>query len=379
MKHFLQALILLTTTLEMSTTTAAAQQTGNNTKEQQTAYRIVNRQAGGGFVIMADDETESDIIGYSDEGNIDPGNLPPAMKDWLENYRKQGDSSKLRAARRAADIAPLLTTRWSQRWPYNRMAPEYAEGSNCAAGCLAVAMAQIMKYWATDAWCYNIPAYRTETLGIEVEALPARRFNYSIMRDSYGMFDWDESAQEVAALMRYCGQAAEMDYDVYSGATTSGKYLANYFGFKNSYTDKYHAEHMSGWEDLLYSELKAGRPMLYSGKKINGSGHVFVVDGYQDGYFHINWGWDEGNGNGYYKITLANPDDPDSAALWEGYRWMQMAVIGLEPVSTTAIQMPDLPHTPSERGTLFDLQGRRISKPQAKGLYISNGKKVVYH
>jgi hypothetical protein len=236
-------------------------------------------------------------------------------------------------------------------------------------------MAQVLKYWASQTPTKEIPGYTTEELGLQLDALPATTFNYAIMRDEYDMLEWDEGAQEVARLMRYCGQAAQMDYDVYSGAETSGDYLHRYFGFKPSFTDKYYVEHMSGWEDLIYDELAAGRPVIYSGKKMTGflkfSGHVYVVDGYDgDGLFHINWGWN-GNDDGFFVLTSAN--DYDIAML-------QMAVIGLEPEGNAtsiealpaAARLQDVTSQP-----LFDLQGRRImNHRQKKGLRIVDGRLV---
>ena len=342
------------------------------------AYYVFNYQSGKGFVIVAGDDCVDAVLGFSDEENFDPQNVPPALADWLScceqhvMMARQGHAVAKRAPRRSAEIVPMVTARWGQRNPFNRMCPEYDSGANSAAGCLAIAMAQLLHYWRPSAPTQSVPAYTTEELGLQVEALPATTFNYDIMADEYDYGDWDEGAQEAARLVRYCGQAAEMDYDVFSGAVTSGEYLARYFGFRPDYTDKYHAEHLSGWEDLLYEELEAGRPMLYSGKKLNGSGHVFVVDGYRDGYFHINWGW-YGSSNGYFDITLANSDDPDSAYLWEGYRWVQMAVIGLQPETSTSVEGL---HATSPSAIIYDLSGRHVSNP-THGLYIVNGRKVV--
>ena len=345
---------------------------------EQPAYFVYNAlPTGTGFAIVAPEDEGDGILGYSDMGSFDPDDVPPGMADWLECWEGQLAASRAtgtaapqhRASRRAAAIAPLLSTKWGQRSPYNNMAPEYAPGSHCAAGCLAVAMAQVLKYWASPATTTEIPAYKTEELGLQLEALPPRSFDYSIMRDEYGMFDKDAGAQEVAALMRYCGQAAEMDYDINSGANTSGEYLSRFFGFDSGYTDKDYLTHMSGWDDLIYDELAAGRPVMYSGKKMSGflkfSGHVFVVDGYDgDGLFHFNWGWN-GNDDGYFKLTSA-----------DGYNLLQMAVIGLQPAAASSVTAPPASlQRPSPY--VFDLNGRRILEPASRGVHILNGKKVL--
>ena len=43
-------------------------------------------------------------------------------------------------------------------------------------------------------------------------------------------------------------------------------------------------------------DLDAGRPVF-----LGGHNHVFVCDGYKDGFFHFNFGWD-GNCNGWYRL-----------------------------------------------------------------------------
>ncbi len=358
---------------------------------------INNVPVGTGYRI----EVDGHVVAFSDEGwlgervgcdsvvtngtvVVTADALPPVMQEWLGQMTYEakmlceGRAQAHRTPRRAEYIAPMVTTRWGQRLPFNLMAPEYDEGAHCATGCVATAMAQILKYWSAPIETAEVPGYTTETLGLQLEALPPTMFDYDMMHDDYeDIFDHSESAYAVAKLMRYCGQAAEMDYDINSGAYTIGRYLAQYFGFSSDYEDKDHITHLIDWDELIYDELAAGRPVLYSGKKLTGSGHVFVVDGYQDGYFHINWGWN-GNSNGFFKLTLANPDDPDSAYLWEGYRWAQRAVIGLQPgPNATGVTEKREEQLGMRNEVWHDLQGRRVKQPSAPGMYIRNGRIVV--
>ena len=61
--------------------------------------------------------------------------------------------------------------------------------------------------------------------------------------------------------------------------------------------------------NTIYSELSAGRPILYTGVDPGAGGHAFVFDGIDaDGKIHVNWGWD-GTGNGFYDIADLNPTD----------------------------------------------------------------------
>ena len=53
----------------------------------------------------------------------------------------------------------------------------------------------------------------------------------------------------------------------------------------------------NNWDNILYEELSSNRPIIYTG-----GNHAWVIDGYQDGAFHMNWGWD-GDMDGYYKVS----------------------------------------------------------------------------
>ena len=88
------------------------------------------------------------------------------------------------------------------------------------------------------------------------------------------------------------------NYDTYEngGSSASGEYigktLVNYFGYDKSVRNEFREYYKDeAWENLVYDELAAGRPVLYSGKVENGGGHQFICDGYEDGLFLINWGW----------------------------------------------------------------------------------------
>ena len=90
---------------------------------------------------------------------------------------------------------------------------------------------------------------------------------------------------------------------------------------------------IDGWEDLIYSELANGRPVVYGGRRDAG-GHAFVCDGYDgNGLFHINWGWC-GYGDAYFSLSVLNPyDTPGTGAGSSGIGFSinQDAFIGVQP------------------------------------------------
>ena len=305
-------------------------------------YYVFN--AGGpsdGYVIVAGDDQAPPVLGYSDNGYFDDNDLPPAMQEMLNGYAAQiaaiqeGTMAATLSQRRA--ISPLVKAQWSQREPYSILLPK-VNGTRVVAGCVAIAMAQVMHYWQYPASISGpIPPYVTKSNGINMPELPATSFDWSLMQNTYLTNDTLSTRSRAAAkLVLYCAQALQMDF----GTGSSGAYtpditylLSEYFGYhsgihtlsRSSYTTQ-------DWEDAIYAELAENRPVILSGRKSTG-GHAYVCDGY-DGYgmFHINWGWN-GQSNGYFLLNVLNPDlqGTGSATGAEGYILSQLAVVGIKP------------------------------------------------
>ena len=308
----------------------------NATRED---FYVFNAENKGGFVIISGDDRTPEILGYADSGNLDMDNLPLNLKGWLDEYSKQikaledvGDTGS-NALSRAPSIAqktpiePLITTKWGQGSPYNHQCPEI-DGKHCVTGCVATAMAQVMYYhkWPQEA-CAALPQYTTATRQIEMPALPSTTFKWNAMRDRYWEGELGESADAVAELMRYCGQAVEMNYDIdQSSAFEMPRHLIQYFGYsKNAKYVTMSQYTESQWEDILYKELSEGRPMLYGGCNLL-TAHEFICDGYDgDGYYHFNWGWD-GDANGFFLLSVMFNE-----AIGGGIVYGQTAIIGLQP------------------------------------------------
>ncbi len=301
-------------------------------------FYVFNAENNGGFVIISGDDRTEEILGYADSGSLDMDNLPSNLKGWLEGYSKQIDVirqenySGQTTARRApstprAAIEPLIITKWGQDGPYNLMCPEI-DGKHCVTGCVATAMAQVMYYhkWPQNA-CAAIPAYTAGTRQIQMAALPPTTFKWDKMRDRYWEGETGESADAVAELMRYCGQAVTMDYNI--DESSSGVVLStliNYFGYSKNVKRIYMSQHtLSQWEDILYKELSEGRPVLYEGASVSNA-HEFICDGYDgNGYYHFNWGWN-GMADGFFLPSILY-----RFQLYGGYVARQAAIIGLEP------------------------------------------------
>ena len=313
------------------------------------AFYVFNtQQADRGFVIVAADDRVPAILGYSDRGSFDADDLPEALQEWLDGYTLQiqaisdGGAAETRDVSREA-IEPMLPVRWGQGMPYNVLLPHISGSSNAHAyvGCVAVAMAQVMAYWQYPTRpTKTIPSYTSnsgKTYAVTMPSLSPIDFDWENMQDTYYTTDSTSiECQAVSNLMLYSTTAMKSNF----GLTSTGSYTRNipatlisYFGYKNSahyiYRETFSTQ---AWEDTIYAELAAGRPVAYGGNK-QSAGHAFVCDGYDgEGRFHINWGW-AGKSNGYFLLNLLNPsaEGIGSAAGAYGYVKGQGVGIGLMP------------------------------------------------
>ena len=294
-------------------------------------YYVFNTVGNNGFVIIASDDRMPEVLGYSERGSIDPKTAPCNVKWLLAYYDKVAanimeSGAKAKVGRRSLkpDIRPLITTTWGQGAPYNDLCPEL-NGARCLTGCVATAMAQVINYnrWPVGE-TKGVSAYTTISSQIWMEELGQTQF------------DWDNMTNEdVARLMRYCGQSVQMDYGTNeSGAMPDNEAsaLVKVFGYSQT---AHYTEHNfysdEDWEDLLYNELAEQRPIVYNGWG-TGGGHTFVIHGYRDGRFYINWGWN-GNEDGYFKLTGLNTGIGD-------FNDTQSATIGIQPPAGNDINRP---------------------------------------
>lgn len=301
---------------------------------------VFNSESANAFIIIsANDMTES-VLGYSTESCITSGSIPPQMSYWLNEINRQvkavangwGCASKTRGEDHEA-IAPMITSRWDQSAPYNL---RVATSSNqYVTGCVATAMAQIMYY---HKWPEEVTE-RIPSPGAALIDLEPTTFNWSQMRDNYSSNDTDDGAQEVAKLMAYCGYAAKMDYDMGSSGAQeddAAEGMRRYMGYDKTTEVVYRASYTSDqWDEIIYQELAAKRPVLYCGFSAGG-GHAFVCDGYDgNGYYHINWGWG-GHSDAYFLLSILNPDDQGIGGTpgSDGYSVWQSAIIGIQKAET---------------------------------------------
>ena len=136
--------------------------------QEEYLYYVFNVGESNGFVIVAGDDASLPILGYSTTGHYDSKNLPINLLKWMDGYKEQLQyikENKLQAPEtvkaewqnfgvsksksfRIAAVSPLIQTAWGQNPNYNIFCPiDGTTGQRSVTGCVATAMAQIMKYW----------------------------------------------------------------------------------------------------------------------------------------------------------------------------------------------------------------------------------------
>ena len=203
----------------------------------------------------------------------------------------------------------------------------YNTESRCVTGCVATAMAQLMYYWKWPKTCPALDSYEID--GHTIKSLPATSFKWEQMKDIYNGDETGDDAVAVAELMRYCAQAVKTSYSLWSSsANLNTSIMISTFQYSSDMKEMSRNGYTSTqWESVMYEELIAKRPILYSGYQPKGAGHQFIIDGYDGaGLFHINWGW-----GGYPDTYFALSVTEGSEAPVMEYQVLQTALIGVEP------------------------------------------------
>lgn len=299
------------------------------------AYYVFNNDAGG-FVIIAGDDAVTPVLGYTSTGSFDAENLPDGLKDLLKSYERQiaalGDNYVAnQTATRAGFTGEnlLKTAEWNQMAPFNKYTP-----NNYVTGCVATAGAIVMKHHGYPAKGTGSHSYtwngKTLTANFEHD------YDWASMPAKYDGTN-DADFDGVARLMADLGVAVEMNYakdgsGAYIGDMISA--LQTYFGYsKLTHLESIDDMEAEAWNAKLRGEIDANRPILYSASDASAGGHSFIIDGYKNESFSVNWGWG-GYCNGFYQIGALNPESAGKPT-GDKYNLGQTAVIGLQPSDGT--------------------------------------------
>ena len=315
------------------------------------AFYICKPIGRKGFVIVSGDERMPKILGYSDTNDFDTENTPPNVKYWMSGYvdaymalgKKTANTDLLESSNnmKPEGVEPLLgDIQWGQGEPYNNQCPEYQK-KLCVTGCVATAMAQVMKYYSYPKKAKGLKNYVTSSHSIHVvKDMSDIEFQWDLMLPKYDDNYSVENAEAIATLMYCCGVSVEMDYspdgsgayqtDLLSGYIQNFSYDADAAVLYRNYCSN------SDWHHLLINELNERRPVNYGGSNRPDGGHSFVLDGYKVSVdniypdYHINWGW-EGRCDGYYQLSSLHPKENGENYTQAGFTEGQQMTIGIMP------------------------------------------------
>ena len=276
---------------------------------------IFNVKDGEGFVIVAGDDRACPVLAYSTESRWSQELLPPAAREWLEGYshaiqwaqEQQLDNKAFQqewanamagtSTKGDERVPPLVTTNWAQGRYYNALcppAPEHLSDDHVTAGCVAVAMAQLMKHWnypthGRGTYSYSWENHKFWNYGTLTADFEHTTYDWEHMPNALSGSSTEEEVTAVATLMYHCGISVQMDYNCTntgaSDACTMYAFLSDtnmcyteftysaenalytFWGYKKSLHGLFKDDFTdSAWCAMLNNELRNNRPLIYRGE-----------------------------------------------------------------------------------------------------------------
>ncbi|MBQ6203934.1 MAG: C10 family peptidase [Prevotella sp.] len=276
-----------------------------SSEEEGSAYYVF-KNGNKGFAIVAGDDRFGDVIGYSEDGVLNGAQMPEALRLTLQDYAAavkfaQENNIEVKKGPRKAerkDIAHFVKFTWNQSGVYSQNCP-----SGCSTGCMAVTTAMIMAYYK---YPETLPAVYNSNVTEQASA-EAWSPNYNAFLSNYSY----SSVGEMPRFMRHVADALNTSYSTGGSGALAGALVPAFktFGYdpgmRTIMRDSYSQE---DWDEIIYEELAAGRPVSFYGEHNQLGGHSYIADGYQasTGFFYINWGWG-GTCNGWFDMGILNP------------------------------------------------------------------------
>lgn len=290
------------------------------------AYYIVNYKNNLGFAIIAADKRVAPLLAFSTENNfnLNSNELPLGLVEWMESadeyIQNVRDSeigvpvqirstvlcNALKTTLRKAPpsneecfdvsngcppeyqssktVGPLLKTSWHQRAGFNDLVPKSCDNGKAPAGCLAIAVAQVMYY-------HQYPtSYDWSSMDINLGGSEAARLIINLNHSNSLNTSYDCSGSEAK-------------FNRIEPTLKNNLYNVSYAKF-NSNTVK------NQLDSKLPVILIGGTASTWSFLGLHGTGHAWVCDGYISTntctystlMLHMNWGWGK-DYNGWYGVN----------------------------------------------------------------------------
>ena len=294
-----------------------------------------------GFVIIAADDAYRPIIGYSNESAFDPSNIPPALADYLGGIaesicqlKRTGNATatplvaaewesvltggRLISRNGGNGVDYLCQTQWDQSYPYNYCCPEdpLGSGGHAIVGCLATAMSQLMRFWASPVQGIGSHCYDHEDYGEICADFGNTTYDWDNMPNVLNDNSSEAEKMATGTLCFHCGVTIDMGYgpDGSGGASSPiPSAMHTFFNYSDAIVQLSRNDYETEtWKTMVREQFDMGWPMYYGGCD-NGGCHAFICDGYDDfDMFHFNLGWG-GSSDGWYLIDDAPYTNPADA------------------------------------------------------------------
>ncbi len=198
----------------------------------------------------------------------------------------------------------LIQTQWHQHYPFNKALP-MIDGNHVVAGCVNIALAQILYYHQYPLRGRGIVHHTWQ--GQSFTAVLDRRLYWDKMPLTITPDTPNYSIDELAAVIRDISMINQTQFGQgpheQSGAAFDMSRFITHFGFSDE-IQQTHSEDPEFF-DIIDQEIDARRPVLISiqGHPID---HMAIVDGkmHRNGktLYHINMGWG-GQHNRFYDLS----------------------------------------------------------------------------
>ena len=182
-------------------------------------------------------------------------------------------------------------------------------------------MGQVMKYWDHPLQGTGSHTNYNSGFGALSANFGATTYDWDNMPNAIASNSPMEQIDAVATLLYHCGISVDMHYATDgSGAysTDVPSRIIQYFSYSNqaNYKNRDYYSY-DDWKEMLKESLDLGWPLYYSGHDpdpVNGGGHAFVCDGYNDAdMFRFNWGWGGSGDNAYWDFDNIDYNTSDGA------------------------------------------------------------------
>ncbi len=335
-------------------------------------FYVVNFGDEDGFVVVGADSDSPEVIVYANKGNyngvdseIGAFNLYMAeMSEQLSSFVKRGtdvpiaDYYKTYTDESSVVNEPLVTVHWGQHQPFNWYCSSPFD-DNIPAGCVAVALAQIMSsYSYPTSISLSYPSSTTSSIALVWE-------NMTDVSHLAGAHTNDcSTCSQMAALLREIGHRVGMKYGIRCSTAKdiNVRTTLSSFGYKSSEYQNYSLS-------KIMNSLNSKHPVYISaGAAGEDVGHAWVVDGslytcktkttylisknfrkvvaeefVKNWYLNFNYGW-SGSCDGYFLAATREHGSGEIIVGGSYDEWKVSMFTGAEGYNQNVAIIPDIYH-----------------------------------